>query len=219
MKNGKGASEDLGDAPIQDSARILGIVQELQASQTEFPIKVEATRTLPYASVLEKVEPGGVDMVLKLIRPLPPALPAGALFEATLTSGDQRFAGLITFKGRSGHLRYRFSVPLALTLSDRRKYKRYTFRPRENVDVLAQDGGVPGHGIIGSLVNLSEGGLLLRVDRILNLGDGMRVPPGSAFFERGKSFPLIRIRDLPRVPVLTGRGTVAHTEDRGGRSS
>ena len=69
---------------------------------------------------------------------------------------------------------------------------------------------------MGPLVNLSEGGLLIRVDRILNLGNGMRVPPTTVFFDRGKDFPLLRIRELPKFPLLTARGTVAHAEERNG---
>jgi hypothetical protein len=130
--------------------------------------------------------------------------------------GDQRYQGLITFQKRDAYLTYRFTHPPALTLCDRRRHKRYPFRPREKVEVLAQDAAVPGHGLGGPLVNLSMGGLAFRVDRIVKLDSGMRIPASKAFFENWKSLPLLRIRNLPRFPLLEARGSIAHVEENSG---
>jgi len=81
--------------------------------------------------------------------------------------------------------------------------------------VIGSDGGVPGLGIAGPLVNIGMGGLCLRVDRVLKLDDGLRIPPNTALFERGTSFPRLRIQDLPKLPLLELSGWVAHTAERG----
>ncbi|MBI4911949.1 MAG: PilZ domain-containing protein [Acidobacteria bacterium] len=205
-----------GDAPLSDRRQILQIFEGLAAGQGEFPIKVEGTHTLPYAATVVKLSPEAPELILKLIRPLPHELALGALFEVVFPCGEQRFTGLLTYQGRHAYLHYRFTLPAMLRLSDRRRHKRHPFRPREKVDVLIQDGSVPGHGVAGPLVNLSEGGLLLRVDRILRLGDGLRIPPSTSFFERGKALPLVRVRNLPRCPILQVRGVVAHCDERNG---
>ena len=80
----------------------------------------------------------------------------------------------------------------------------------------AHDGGVPGHGIAGPLVNLSIGGIAFRVDRIMRLGDHMRITPGLGFFDKGKELPSIKLRDLPKLPLFEVRGTVANAWERGG---
>lgn len=59
------------------------------------------------------------------------------------------------------------------------------------------------------------GGVCLRVDRVLKLDDGIRIPPNTALFERGNSFPRIRIQDLPRLPLLEVSGRVVHASERG----
>jgi hypothetical protein len=140
----------------------------------------------------------------------------GAPFEMLFAVGEQRFEAPITFLGRESYLLYRFSIPLRMTKSDRRQQKRYPFRPREQAYVLAQDGGLPGHGLAGPLVNLSLGGLAFRVDRLMRLDDHMRLNPGLGFFDKGKVLPVIKIRDLPKLPLFEARGMVANAFERGG---
>ena len=169
--------------------RIRRHLEELRAAETEFPIKVEGTHTLPYTARLAELEHDS--MLLKLIRPLPHELIPGAPFEMLFATAEQRFKGLLTFQGRQGYLLYRFTIPTRLVPSDQRQHKRYPFRPREKAYVLAQDAGLPGFGLAGPLVNLSLGGLAFRVDRVVRLDDHMRLTLGLGFFEKGKTLPML----------------------------
>ena len=203
------------DKVVQDSAFIVGALQALCEEEQEFQIKVEGTSTLPYASVIRTICTEGSAMILKLVRPLPHELLPGALFQMIFPVGEQRFEAIVCFQGREAYLQYRFDLPSSLTYADRRRAKRFPFRPRESAYVIAQDGRIPGMGVAGPLVNISMGGLALRVDRVLKLDDGMRIPPSCGLFEREKGFPTVRIQDLPRLPLLEWRGTVAHASYRG----
>lgn len=200
--------------PVEDPLRIRRHLEELRAAETEFPIKVEGTHTLPYTARLVELEKGSMHM--KLIRPLPHELIPGAPFEMLFATAEQRFKGLLTFQGRHGYLLYRFSIPTRLVPSDQRQHKRYPFRPREKAYVLAQDGGLPGFGLAGPLVNLSLGGLAFRVDRVVRLDDHMRLTPGLGFFEKGKTLPMLKIRDLPKLPLFEARGMIANACEREG---
>lgn len=204
------------DGAIEDPAFISGAMQGLFQAEAEFPIKVEGTSTLPYAAAVQEIRAGEGGLILKLVRPLPHELMPGAVFEMVFPLEEQRFETAITFRGREAYLQYRFDPPAALAYADRRRAKRYPFRPRESAYVIAQDGRIPGLGVAGPLVNISMGGVALRVDRVLKLDDGMRVPASTGLFDRGKGFPRIRIQDLPRLPLLEWRGTVAHASARGG---
>lgn len=197
---------------IKDPSFIAEALRELLANQEEFPIKVEGTKTLPYTASMLKVAGGGI--ILKLLRPLPPAMAEGALFEMVFASQNKRYEGRIRFLGREGYLQYRFEAPDFLTVSDRRTCKRYPLRPRENFYVAAQDSQVPGHGLSGTLLNLSMGGLAFRVDRMIRLDDGMPLPPHAGLFERGMALSLLRVRGFPKGEVLETRGQVARAEDR-----
>lgn len=200
--------------PVEDPLRIRKHLEGLQAAETEFPIKVEGTHTLPYTARLMELEKGS--MHVKLIRPLPHELIPGAPFEMLFATAEQRFKGLVTFQGRQGYLLYRFTIPTRLVPSDQRQHKRYPFRPREKAYVLAQDGGLPGFGLAGPLVNLSLGGLAFRVDRVVRLDDHMRLTPGLGFFEKGKALPMLKIRDLPKLPLFEARGLIANACEREG---
>ena len=203
-------------APVEDPALIRQAMQDLFQQESEFPIKVEGTHTLPYTARIHQLDPRKELLQLKLIRPLPHELAAGASFEMVFSIGDQRFEAPTIFHGREDYLLYRFTIPVRMAPSDRRRHKRYPFRPREKTYVVVQDASIPGHGISGPLVNLSLGGLAFRVDRVMRLDDHMRVTPGLGFFERGKSFPMIKIRDLPNLPVFDARGVLANAWERGG---
>lgn len=204
------------DAPIEDPVQIRQALADLKASEVEFPIKVEGTHTLPYTSHLKHMDAEKGILHLKLIRPLPHELAPGALFEMLFARGDQRLEAPMTYLGRESYLLYKFTLPVRMILSDRRKSKRFPFRPREKAYVLAQDAGVPGHGLAGPLVNLSLGGLAFRVDRVMRLDENIRVTPAAGFFDRGKTLPTLKIRDLPKLPVLEARGQLTYSLERGG---
>ncbi len=204
------------DAPIEDAAQIRSALADLKASDLEFPIRVEGTHTLPYTSHLRHIDLEKGILHFKLIRPLPHELAPGASFVMLFAQGDQRLEAPLTFLGRESYLLYRFTIPIRMTLSDRRNHKRFPFRPREKAYVLAQVGGLPQHGLAGPLVNLSEEGLAFRVDRVMRLDENIRVTPPPGFFERGRALPTLKIRDLPKLPVLEARGHLTYSLERGG---
>lgn len=203
-------------APVEDPVLIRQAMRDLLERELEFPVKVEGAHTLPYTARLQHIDLGKGLLHLKLIRPLPHELALEAAFEMLFSVGDQRFEAPCIFKGREGYLLYRFTIPPLMAPSDRRRLKRYPFRPREKAYVVVQDGGVPGHVLSGPLVNLSLGGLAFRVDRVMRFDDHMRVTPGLGFFDRGKAFPMLKIRDLPNLPVFDARGVLAHALEGSG---
>jgi hypothetical protein len=202
-------------APVEDPQAVQDAIQSLFEAETEFFIKVEGTATLPYASRVQLLRFPEGQFVLKLVRPLPHEMPSGALFRMTFTVDDLRFEAVIALIGRDGYLQYGFHLPASLFQADRRQHQRYPFRPRENAYVIAQDAGIPGIGVAGPLVNISMGGVALRVDRALRMDDGVRIPVNSALFERGKGFPRLRIQDLPLLHLLEGRAVSAHASEHG----
>lgn len=204
------------DVPIEDPAQVREALGALIQEQTEFSIKVEGTSTLPYGCVVKSLDLDKGVFLLRLFRPLPHELLQGAEFRMLFAVADQRLEALIQFQGREEYLHYRFSLPTAFTHADRRREKRFPFRPRESAIVSAQDGGYPGLGVTGPLLNVSMGGLALRLDRILKLEDGMRIPPSTAVLQPGHAFTRIRVMDIPRLPIFEASGVVSHCTDRGG---
>lgn len=210
-KGGKAGRE----APIEDPQLLRSCMIALHQEGTEFPIKVEGTSTLPYASQVLTLDWEKGQFILKLVRPLPHELALGAIFRMVFTVANQRYEGLTTFAGREAYLQYRFEVPQQLFHSDRRHHQRFPFRPRESAYIIAQSGSLMGLGVAGPLANISMGGLALRVDRLMRLEDKMRLPVHSGALDVGLVFDRIRLQDLPRLPLLELWGRVAHLSPRG----
>ena len=196
--------------PIEDAAFLQAVTEGLKTGSAEFPIKVEGTSTLPYTSQVADLQKER--WVLKLQRALPPELLEGAVFRFVITHEDQRFEGLIPFQGRAGYLQYRFGLPKQLFLADRRKHKRYAFRPRENVFVTITDGHIAASGPMASL---SVGGLGFRVDRVVELETHARLTVDTALFERGRTFDA-KVQELPKAPYLDLRVRMAGAYQVGG---
>ena len=215
MNRIKAGKQEGRGAPIEDPQVMKDALQVLFETETEFFIKVEGTSTLPYAARVQQLQLATDRFTLKLVRPLPHELLPGAAFRMVFAVEDLRFEALIDLMGREGYLQYAFSLPTCLFQADRRHHKRYPFRPRENAYVIAQDAGIPGIGVAGPLVNISMGGMALRLDRALRMDDGVRVPVASALFVRGKSFPRFRVQELPLLHLLEGRAISAHASERG----
>ena len=215
MNRIKAGKQEGRGAPIEDPQVMQDALQVLFETETEFFIKVEGAATLPYASRVQQLQTGEGRFTLKLVRPLPHEMLSGAPFRMVFAVEDLRFEALISFLGREGYLQYSFNLPTCLFQADRRQHKRYPFRPRENAYAIAQDAGIPGIGVAGPLVNISMGGMALRMDRALRMDDGVRVPVTSALFERGRGFPRFRVQDLPLLHLLEGRAISAHATERG----
>ncbi|HJV23562.1 MAG TPA: PilZ domain-containing protein [Holophagaceae bacterium] len=196
--------------PIENSEFIAEVMQGLRERAEEFPIKVEGATTLPYTSHVQALQKD--HWVLKLQRALPPELLKGALFHFVITHGEQRFEGLIPYQGREGYLQYRFGLPKQLFLADRRRHKRYPFRPRENVFITITDGQLAASGPMASL---SIGGLGFRVDRIVELETHARLKVDTALFERGRAFD-VKVQELVKAPYLELRGRIAGAYDLNG---
>jgi CheY-like chemotaxis protein len=201
-----------GDS-TRDSGFIARAFEELMAEQLEFPIKVEGAKTLPYTAVVQESDPEGRTLILKLFRPLPPALAVGAWFGLVFSVQDRRYEGRIALQDRDGYLRYRFEWPKSLLSSDRRVWKRYAFRPREDVYVTAQDCETPCHGLTGPLTSLSQGGFCMRVDRILRIEDGLPMRPRANLFDPGRSLSPVRIHGLVKDEVLEARGQIVRIQE------
>jgi hypothetical protein len=199
--------------PIEDPQVMQDALRLLFESEREFSIRVEGTSTLPYAARVQSLAFPEGTFSLRLVRPLPHEMPVGAEFRMLFAVADQRFEGIIALRGRDGYLQYGFRLPSSLMEADRRLNRRFPFRPRESAYVIAQDAGLPGIGVAGPLVNISMGGLALRVDRALRLDDGVRIPVHAARFERGQGFTRFRAQDLPRLPLLEGRAVAAHISE------
>ncbi len=196
---------------IEDLAGVRAALAALFESGLEFPILNESAQSLPYTSRMQAPEPGSgqESCLFRLHRALPPNLTAGSPFRITFGAKGERFEGIMRFLGREDYLLYRFEVPKSLKITSRAK--RISFRPREGATVTLWDGE---HAISGSLLNLSTGGLGVRVERVFRQDTLARLRPDTSLFHKGQLF-LGRAERIPHCPALAFRAQVAHVAEAG----
>jgi len=200
----------------EHDGRVSQAFLELMNRQDEFPLNVEAAKTAPYTSMVVSVDHANGQVLLRLIRPMPAQLPPETPCKAAISALGEHWKAILLFQGRVGHLQYLFDLPKFLEKAARREHKRYRFRPRENVSVYVQDSGLPGIAAVGQLVDLSQGGLAFRPDRAFRVEDKARLALSTALFEKGKSFPIIRVDGLREISgPLRLRGIAAYVGEQG----
>lgn len=207
-------NEDAREPFMENAGGIRSCMQEIKARDLEFKIKVDKAHTVPYTVQLDQFQPQG--MLLAFQRPLPPELARDAVFIANFQMEGHNFQFPFKFQERSAYLRYLFTWPERIMKLERRKALRMPFRPREKADVNLRDGGVPGIGVSGPLLNLSRQGVALRVDRVLRLDNGFRLGVNNSHFPPGKFFDSVRLQELPGLPKLDLKGFVIHATEKGG---
>jgi len=147
-----------------------------------------------------------------LQRALPGDLSTKRVLELAFPLEGVRLLASVHFEARDGYLKAIFSLPEAIRFGERRERVRARFGPREKARVTVLEDFLQGCGATGRLVNLSLTGLCLRVDRVIAVRGGGQLPVTPAIFAAGTRLALVRIQDLPNVPMIECTGITAHTE-------
>lgn len=108
-------------------------------------------------------------------------------------------------------------APSGIALLERRKKPRARLNAREGATATALTGLFDGIGISGPLENISEGGLRMRAERIMDVKTQRRMHPGTSILSVGQPLMMVKLNKLPKCPTLELTGTVAYLEaDREG---
>ncbi|MDP1832819.1 MAG: response regulator [Geothrix sp.] len=191
--------------PPEGSDLVLAYLEDVQ--------RVRATLTLMDAqgrSVLATLASVSDDRVsLSLQGPLP--ADKGATMSLVFLLEGLRFkasARLLDMKPASAVL----ELPTALSLAERRKKPRARLNAREGATAIALTGLFDGVGINGTIENISESGVGLRVDRAMEVKTQRKMHMGANLVPVGQALMLVKLTKLPKCPTLELEGTVAHLD-------
>ena len=103
-------------------------------------------------------------------------------------------------------------LPPAIALAERRKKPRARLNTREGATAIALTGLFDGVGINGTIENISEGGVCIRVDRAMEVKTQRKMHLGANLMPVGQPLMLVKLSKLPKCPPIELAGTVAFVD-------
>ena len=100
-------------------------------------------------------------------------------------------------------------LPSNLSLAERRKKPRARINNREGATAIALTGLFDGVGLNGLIENISEGGLCLRVEKVMEVKTQRKMHMGANVLAIGQPLMLIKLTKLPKCAPIELAGTVA----------
>ncbi|HEX7552302.1 MAG TPA: response regulator [Geothrix sp.] len=107
-------------------------------------------------------------------------------------------------------------LPASISLAERRKKPRARLNAREGATAIALTGLFDGVGINGSIENISETGVCIRVDKAMEVKTQRKMHMGVSLMPVGQPLMLVKLAKLPKCPTLELEGTVAHLDASSG---
>jgi CheY-like chemotaxis protein len=107
-------------------------------------------------------------------------------------------------------------LPASIELAERRKRPRARLNQREGATAIALTGLFEGIGLTGTIDNISEGGMCLKVGRAMNVKTQGPMHMGPNLLSVGEVFMLIKLSKLPKCPLVELGGTATHVASEGG---
>ncbi|NWJ41723.1 MAG: response regulator [Geothrix sp.] len=106
-------------------------------------------------------------------------------------------------------------LPTAIALAERRKKPRARLNQREGATAIALTGLFEGIGLTGTIDNISEGGMCLKVGRAMNVKTQGPMHMGPNLLSKGEVFMVIKLSKLPKCPLIEVGGVAAHVASEG----
>jgi CheY-like chemotaxis protein len=103
-------------------------------------------------------------------------------------------------------------LPGTISLAERRKKPRARLNAREGATAIALTGLFDGVGINGSVENISESGVCIRVDKAMEVKTQRKMHMGVSLMPVGQPLMLVKLSKLPKCPTLELEGTVAYLD-------
>jgi hypothetical protein len=199
---------------LRDPEQILAYLECLFRLGSELLMHLPGDTLAPYPVVLDQISEGKGTFTIRL-RKQPPREPGkGMPTEFWFNLDGLRFLARAECLGRPSPLKNEFRLPECISHAERRGGGRARFNLRERTQVLALESIFEGTGLSGKLLNLGRGGCAFRVEKAIDVRTDKKLAPSTSLVRPGKELGLIRLKEIPNIPLLDLRGVVSHCETR-----
>lgn len=215
----KKTSENEGEQrkSLRDPQQILAWLETMNRLGTVLDLSFSDSDLTPVPAKVGKVaEAAGICSFQCKWKPTKEPAP-GQRLRITFPLDKQRFFADLVYQGRGNYLEYRCQLPTAISHAERRDAVRVTMHAHDKFSLIALQGLFAGLGLSGTLVDLSMGGCSFLINRAIQIKNERRLPINEEMLAQGTTFDLVRLPNLPQLPLVECGGTVrsVRTTDRG----
>lgn len=200
---------------MKDREVILAYLEELAKTKSVVTIQVTPKDLVPYTGTIQLVNDGRNLFTLAIKRPLAEEPSTKAPLTVIFSLDGSRLQAGVRYQGRGGYLQLELALPEKVVFAERRGKLRAKFGPREHASVTALEDLFSGTGSAGKLQNLSLEGLCMKLDRAIQVGVDRKLNVSEGLFHRGQKLLMVRIQELPQVPLVECSGEVAWIRSTG----
>lgn len=211
----KTAPEGSREPEMKDREVILAYLEELAKTKTLVTIQVTPKDLVPYTGTVQLVNDARNLFTVTIKRPLTEEPAIKAPLHVVFSLDGARLQANVRYLGRGGYLQLELSLPEKVTFAERRGKLRAKFGPREHASVTALEDLFSGTGTAGKLLNLSMEGLCMKLDRAIQVQADRKLEVSDGLFHRGQKLLMVRIQELPQVPLIECSGEVAWIRSSG----
>jgi len=203
---------EIGKEPeLRDKVLILAYLEELATLGSPVQLMSQDEFVAPILARLEHVSEEKRVFQVALNRALPNSMKTKDHLTLHFPLDGHRYLAEVSFRERPGYLKAEFDFPLVVKMGERRTMARVRFGQREHASATILESLFEGYGATGRLVNISLGGVCVRIDRAISVQGQRRVPITPELFHSGAKLELIRILDLPNIPRIECHGRAMHS--------
>jgi CheY-like chemotaxis protein len=195
---------------LHDPDQILAWLEELSRIRTILDLRFTAADGASVQGKVERVGEETQTCTLSLARTPVREPDPGQKVHVVFPLDGRRFQAELAYLGRGGYLEYKFALPVAIRHAERRDSVRVHLRSREKLQIVVLQSFGEGLGLSGELVDVSLGGCGFLVQRVIRVQDERRLPPRLDLLPEGTPLALVRLPDLPRLPLVECGGRVSH---------
>ena len=193
---------------LRDPEQILAWLEELGRLGTAMELEFADSDLLPIPGKVGKVdETAGTVSLLCRWKPAKEPI-RGQQIHIVFPLDNQRFKTDLVYQGRGNYLEYRCSLPVAMVPAERRDSVRAKMRSRDEFSIIVLEGLFEGLGLSGILVDLSVGGCCFLIKRAIRIQGERRLPISEALSTVGTPLALVRLPNLPHLPMVECGGTL-----------
>ncbi len=199
-----------GTPGLRDPEQILAYLECLFRLGSELLLHLPGDSLAPYPVVLDQISEGKGTFTIRM-RKQPAREPGkGMPTEFWFNLDGLRFLARAECVGRPCPLKNEFRLPDCISHAERRGGGRARFNLREKAQVLALESLFEGTGLSGKLLNLGRGGCAFRVEKAIDIRTDKKLAPSTSLVRPGKDLGLLRLKEIPGIPLVDLTGVLAH---------